>query len=100
MSWNWHCLPDLIGFCPVTINIGMPPSWAYAAAVTKLVAQDRALPGKRPPGPSSGRGRGHEASCLFMASQHQFDGRVTRRVEHREILLTRNAKDVTHALRL
>jgi hypothetical protein len=43
--WKCPCLLVLIGFCPVTISIGMPPSCAYAAAVTKLVA----------PGPSVDR---------------------------------------------
>ncbi len=43
--WKWPCLLSLTGFWPVIISIGMPPSWAYAAAVTKLVA----------PGPSVAR---------------------------------------------
>ncbi len=43
--WKCPCLLDLIGFCPVIISIGMPPSCAYAAAVTKFVA----------PGPSVAR---------------------------------------------
>jgi hypothetical protein len=26
--WNRPCFDFLIGFCPVIISIGMPPSWA------------------------------------------------------------------------
>ena len=36
--WNCPCLLDFIGFWPVIISIGMAPSWAYAAAVTRFVA--------------------------------------------------------------
>ena len=36
--WNRPCFDDLIGFWPVIISIGMPPSCAYAPAVTRLVA--------------------------------------------------------------
>ena len=53
--WNRPCFDFLMGFWPVSIIIGMPPSWAYAAAVTKLVApgprvatQTPALPVCRP----------------------------------------------------
>ena len=45
MIWNWPCLLVLIGFCPVIISIGIAPSCAYAAAVTRFVA----------PGPSVDR---------------------------------------------
>ena len=61
-SGNGPACCVLIGFWPVIISIGMPPSCAYAAAVTRLVA----------PGPSVARhtpglageaavGGGHEA---------------------------------------
>ncbi len=43
--WKWPCRLVLIGFWPVIISIGMAPSCAYAAAVTRLVA----------PGPSVDR---------------------------------------------
>ncbi len=53
--WKWPCLDAFTGFWPVIIIIGMPPSCAYAAAVTKLVApgpsvarQTPALPVSRP----------------------------------------------------
>ena len=36
--WNFPCLVFFIGFCPVIITKGIPPSWAYAAEVTKFVA--------------------------------------------------------------
>ena len=54
-SWNCPCLLVRIGFWPVIISIGIAPSSAYAAAVTRFVAPgpsvDRhtpALPVRRP----------------------------------------------------
>src|SRR5690606_18365086 len=46
-------------------------------------------------------GRGHEACALFMPGKDQSDpGRAAEAVEHIEILLTGNPKDILDALLL
>ncbi len=93
--WKCPCLLVLIGFWPVTISIGMPPSWAYAAAVTRLVAPGPSVDRHTPvrPGQTSIR-RGHEAGRLFVAGEDQPDFRAAQRFEEIEIFFAGNAEHV------
>ena len=43
-------------------------------------------------------GRRHKSSGLFVAGEHQFDGRHAQRLDNVEVFLARNAKDVFNAL--